>query len=779
MTTEPPLDLPGTGWHLWPWAVLRTAGFPADGLDRLAAPDCAAAADAHLAGLADESAYGKAFEAATQAGAEVLLEIAADPLFREAVTWQSLNALEALDGLARKGPNARRNNRHRTREIVVTRYWQRYCAKNDTIGFFGPVCWARFAADGAAGHARPGPNLVRERVVEFEWRALNTFVARLAADARYHPWLPITLPPHLALDGDLLLRPDAPAQHLSPAVATILRLATTHSFVTPALPGVGSREDRPLERTAQEVALLAVAEGRAGLRKAGDAHLLIDQLVREGLLRRGFELPQAANALARLRSGLEALGEAQLRAEALAALQRLTDARDAVAARAGDPAGLRESLLRMEEEFAAVTGGAVRHRPGATYAGRSVLFEDTARDLDVVLGPRVREGLAPIGPVLQAARWLTTEIAREYLATAHELYDEAAGQIQLGQLSYLANGVMLTQVLPGRVMAEFTKRWWKALGCDDPSVSRVQVSAADLEKAVAELFAAPAPGWGTARLHSPDVHLCAPSAQALQEGDFTAVLGELHVAWLTCDSGVFARFHPDLQTLGAALHRDVGDRVVLRFPPDYPEFTARLGPVLRGPDDFELVYADAPAADPQRLLPLAALSLSLVDGHLAAAAKDGRRWPLTELFSPFLSAMAADAFKLVSAGPHTPRITVDRLVVQRETWRTTVGETGVAEVLGEAERYLAVRRWRASAGLPERVFAKLSTESKPFYVDFTSPASVASFVAMARAAGAAAALVLSEMLPTAQQAWVSDAQGRRYLSELRMTLRDPIPGGQS
>ena len=96
------------------------------------------------------------------------------------------------------------------------------------------------------------------------------------------------------------------------------------------------------------------------------------------------------------------------------------------------------------------------------------------------------------------------------------------------------------------------------------------------------------------------------------------------------------------------------------------------------------------------------------------------------IVSAFLSAMAADAFKLIPSGPHTPRVTVDRLVVQRETWRTTVGETGLTAAAGESRRYLGVRAWRDRLGLPERVFAKLGSESKPVYVDFTSPASVAS-----------------------------------------------------
>lgn len=47
-------------------------------------------------------------------------------------------------------------SRVRRRQDVVARYWQRYCSKNDTIGFFGPLAWGRFSGTGEAVAARVG-----------------------------------------------------------------------------------------------------------------------------------------------------------------------------------------------------------------------------------------------------------------------------------------------------------------------------------------------------------------------------------------------------------------------------------------------------------------------------------------------------------------------------------------------------------------------------------------------------------------------------------------------
>jgi hypothetical protein len=768
MIADELVPLGDTGWRVWRSAVLRGPGFPAAGLDRLAAPDCAATADAYLAGELDFAALTPAFDRATRALSKTLCEIAADPLFREAVSWQSLSSLRALDGLAGSGPDGPRNSKLRQREIAITRYWQRYCGKNDTIGFFGPACWVWFDPDGPALGALPGLGLVRERVVDLEWRALAAFADTLAADARFRPWLPVLRRPHLALDGETVLRPGGKPEPVSAAAAALLAAADA-------------------TRTAAEVVASAVAGG--ALRKEADGLLLLDRLAAQGLLRWGFDLPLSIAAEDHLRKCLGGIGDPALRAEASAAFERLTEARDVLAAAAGDPDAVAAAMARLEETFVAVTGAQAQHRPGETYAGRGVAYEETLRDLDLTLGGSILSTVAPaLAPLLRAARWLTVALAEAYEATLRELYDEAVAatgseRVPLGELWVLAVGVMLGDGPGARVLDEFVRRWSTLLGLDDlnPDVRSVQVDSARLASEVEAVFAADAPGWPAGRLHSPDLHLCAESVEALARGDFTAVLGELHVAWLTCSGGYLTRFHPRPDELRAALHRDVGDRIVLVYAPDVQGVTARLTDTLVGPGDTWLGYSPAPTPTLDGVLPLAALTTSLVDGRLVAHAPDGRSWPLLELVGPFLSELSVDAFKLAGAGAYTPRVIVDNLVVHRETWRTTLGETGLGvQPRSELDRYLAVRRWRASFGLPERVFIRVGTEIKPCYVDFTSPAYVAAFLAMVRSAysagGAGTRLTISELLPSPEQAWLPDAAGNRYFSELRITVVDPAGG---
>jgi hypothetical protein len=139
-------------WSLWRDFAVRSSGFPVEGLEAF--------------GL-DEGAR--------------LAEAARDPAFREAVAWQSRESLaRAVDKLATGAPGGP-SRRRRWRDVVGS-YWQRYCSKNDTIGFFGPLAWGSFADEGEAIAVRAGA-LERERVVHFETWAMEAVAAAAGVSA--------------------------------------------------------------------------------------------------------------------------------------------------------------------------------------------------------------------------------------------------------------------------------------------------------------------------------------------------------------------------------------------------------------------------------------------------------------------------------------------------------------------------------------------------------------------------------------------------------------------
>ncbi|RFU39906.1 lantibiotic dehydratase [Actinomadura logoneensis] len=761
--------LPGTDWAVWEDAVLRSTGFPADGLGLFAAPECASAADAFLAGRGSEDEFARALDRALADASRAAREIAADPLFREALTWQNPAAARLLARLAEPEPGGgmtgkelrRARHKRRARESAVVRYWQRYCGKNDTIGFFGPVTWTRIVPETApAVVARPGAGLVRSRRIAYEFWALEAYVEALLADPVVAPWLPAGIHPHLAVRDGHVLQPGKEPAPLDEAEAEVLARCD----------GV-----RPVAEIAPDPRSLAA----------------LDRLVDDGIVWRGVNMPYNARAESVLREHLAAIPDPDARDRARAGLDRLDRARDTVGAAAGDPDALAEALDGLDAEFTAVTGVEPRRRDGQMYAGRRVCFEDTVRDLDIEFGRPVLDALAgPFGHVLlPAARWVSAALADAYDAAFRDLYarlrEPGADGVPMPRFWDAVQPLLTGPDRPAdAVAAEFARRWNDLIGLaptsgdttGDTGGRRLHLRSEDLRERAAQLFHTDRPGWAAARIHSPDLHICASSVAALEAGEFTLVLGEMHNAWPTLDSAVFTDRHPDPDSLREAAADDIGRQFRPLYPTWWPQYTARIAPVL-GDTDHQLAFTAAPGADPERVLPTVTLTVTDRGGTLEATGPGGLRRPLREVFALLFGWLGAEAFKRLGAGAHHPRVTLDRLVVVRETWRTTVEGTGIAPKTGAVPEYIAARRLRASLGLPERVFAKVGTEVKPVYVDFTGPRYVSSFAAMVRAArdssGGDVLVTFTELLPGPEDAWLEDGRGRRYFSELRMQIRDP------
>ena len=229
-SAEPHL-VPLTGeWALWRDVAVRSAGFPVSGLD--------------VFGSRDE-----------QAG---LCAVACDPLFQEAVTWQNRAAMRNAVRKVAASPPARGADQRR-REEVVASYWQRYCAKNDTIGFFGPLAWGRLADDGPVLQVRCG-QLVSERQVHFEAWAMQALAGSLDPD------IAVPVGPHSEHDLRTQLershRPDVRERGLT----ALDRIERCRSAIAHAGPAALDRALGDLDRAFEELT------GQAPTRRPGQTY---------------------------------------------------------------------------------------------------------------------------------------------------------------------------------------------------------------------------------------------------------------------------------------------------------------------------------------------------------------------------------------------------------------------------------------------------------------------------------------------------------------------------
>ncbi|MER7672494.1 lantibiotic dehydratase [Kitasatospora sp. NPDC096128] len=767
-----PLD--GTAWALWQDVALRSTGFPADELDRLCDRELASAADRVGETPEGDGHYRQVYLEATERLGAAIRHTAAQPAFREAVTWQNPSLVPVcLDKAARGEP---RNFRGRSHELTIARYLQRYTQKNETVGFFGPVGWARLDRTVPGLTVAPGPRLLRRRTTYFEVWAVDALATALGARDDVQPWLRPRLGPSCGLAGRVLRLPLRKPIRLPVPEARLLRLCDGVRTLREVLALAGRPEILGDEATAHAALLRLRQLGAVELNLLGPVHAWPERLLRERL---------------------EAIGDPVTRASALAPLDELIAGRDAVDGAAGDPEKLMAATDALREAFVRHTGVAAERRPGQTYAGRTLVYQDAVRDVRVRLGRQVLEAAAaPLGLVLDSARWLTARVADRYHELFRGLFTAAraragtadeGGAVPLPRLLAEATPELLTATprelppLVAGVVADFQQRWRDLLRVPD-GVRHHRVAVEAVAREAAALFPPDTARWANAVQHSPDLMIAAADAGAVDRGDFLLVLGELHLAVNTLESRMFVEQHDEPERLLAAAAADARGRRVYAVPRRGSAFvTSRLSPpsALLSPE-FTYWCAGEAAVDPP-VAPLAGADLDvLLDGARLVVRVRGqeRGFDLLEVIGELLTASVANAFRPLRTAPHRPRITLDRLVLCRESWTVDPAEAEWASRKDEGERFAAARAWAARYGVPERVFVKLPVELKPVLVDFGSLPLVnllAKGIRRTVEEAPGATVTLTEAMPDNGGCWLPDARGRRYTSELRMVAVDRQP----
>ncbi|WP_245885880.1 lantibiotic dehydratase [Xylanimonas oleitrophica] len=726
--------------------MLRSAGFPAS-LATLGSDP--ALLDAALAATSPgDPTYREAYGQATRRHLEALQRVAQLPLLREAVTWQNPALVAScLDPLSRA---TRRNSPVKAKGRTVTSYLQRYCLKNDSISFFGPIAWFGIDPAGSALEAVPGDHVVRCRTTHFELWAVDAVADALAAQVPDRGMLPVWRSLGSVLDGDVLRRPNGTTVLLS--------------------------ED--------ERQVWAAADGTCSSAGAG-VPAAVERLERLRVVRVGFSVQVGAWPERELRAQVQALGDADVRDRLTGQLDALCQLKDAVGM-ARDSATLQAANAALEAAFVALTGRAASRRAGQTYAGRTLVYQEATRDVDVQVGARVLDALAgPLEVLLQAADWLVVEIAQRYRTFVAEWVERECARAGRDYLpfSYVIARLTpeLTETAGGlpriitEVTAELQQRWSRVLPVD-PVERRKTVRAADLVAACRREFPArdfPA-GFGTC--HSPDFIIDAPSVKAVADGAFRIVLGELHVGINSIESRAFVEQHPSPQSLVALAERTAaGTRTVSIPPKSSPFVTSRAAPptAMTSPQFRYFAWYDeeAPLRPAGEHLPGGELVVRAADGvPVVESVVDGATYDVVDLLSDALTAITVNAFQPVPLLPHSPRITVDDVVIARERWSVDVADATWAAIDDEAERFWAAQQWRRAHDLPVRVFVKSPLETKPFAVDLANLSSVASFAsalgALARAGRRT--VTLTEQLPELGKYWLTDRHGEGYTSEMRV-----------
>jgi hypothetical protein len=822
--------LPGTDWNLWRTFVVRGAGFPAGMVEHVSAEKAAAAADEYLrneerawrhtdtawhqlcgelrgspearrqlrkmraailAGKVEEvrgraeaeaaaeawreteraqAAFVAAYRADEEVVQERLVELSRNPRFREAMLWQGLKSSQCIwRDLQRETDfrSAGKKFRQALRQMAMR--VQRYCVKNDSIGFFGPVGWGWMGERAERMEMRPGPGLVAKREVFFEGWSIDALAASLeeAHGPELKPWVEPRVKTGVWIQGHRAYRPQRKEYALSEEERVVITECDG-------------------QRTAREVACSILHRGvlPAGT-KERQVFAVLEKLVGAGLIAWRLEVAPQLYPELELRSRLERIGEEGLRKKCLESLEELDGARGRVGIAEGD-LELKKTLEELEECFTRRTGQSATRRDGQTYAGRTLVYEDCRRDCEVEIGSRLLEDLAPpLGIILDAARWILAELGREMQDQLAICWSELAEREHEQRkeidchlfVAYATTKLYLTY---GRITAfdsiaqQLQEMWHQVLG--EPlqsSPSRVTFALDEARARAARTFPGREVGYCLGRYICPDLMIAAASADAIRRGDYTPVIGEIH-----CENTVAASFlvtqHPCPSQLFQAVSEDTANEMVLFRQRPSSSWLARTNNALIQPQHWRYAFGDdLPHHPPSQMLPAGMFVATRVGSSVVVRARDGSiQFDALELFGGLLvdeaDRLLAD---FIPRASHTPRMSLGNLVIARERWNVSPKEMPFLGQKEPAQQFLGIRRWRQANGMPQRVFVKSPTERKPWFLDFDSPMLTAIFVSSIKQLPEEAQVSLVEMFPDLNELWLADCDGRNFTSELRLVAR--------
>jgi hypothetical protein len=711
--------------------------------------------------------FQKVFQEGLEQTSRAIRTVSKSDLFSKAIIWQNRRAYHrGIVPLLRGSFNGSRGSKRRQHEEMAANYLQRYCLKNETIGFFGPVGWAQVGQTDTSLVERVGPNLIASSKLYYEVWGIDALSRALSKDGRLHPWIPPRVMPFVCVEG-----------------------ATIHGLARGPIK-LGSQQLITLRacdgrRSAKEIAAELVRLPSSGLTTPESVYRLLAEMVDLGLIAWHLEVPLDLHPELYLRRFIEGVDDDSIRHSSLAKLDRLLAAGSAVSQHTDDAEALDEKLEKLESVFIELTGKQPTRSAGKTYAARTILYEDCRRGTQVQLGLNFIQSIGPpLSLLLSSARWFTYEMANRYRKAFEQVYAELVSKTSSTSIGFPAfwarvRPLFFAEENPSTILLKEFQNRWRLLLPFAHAQHKVTYSCEDVREGVDKVFDAPRPGWASARYHSPDILIDAASVDDIRHGKYSTVLGELHMAVNTLSWNLFIEHHPSPEKLLLAVTRDFqAPRIIPVIAKSVHIKSARLIPGLITPSDFRLVLTPEPHNVPDSQVVQAGEVVIQKEGNsLLARTRDGRlSADIIELFSEGLTGKAASLFKMIETAPHTPRISFDRMIVHRETWCFSPAELTFANEMEDQRRFLAARRWARSLGIPRFVFVKVASEAKPFYVDFDSPIYISIFAKAIRHCNSEKPTDVSvkvvEMLPKPCHTWLPDAADNHYASELRAVALD-------
>jgi len=669
-----------------------------------------------------------------------LKSLVSDPRFQEAV-WLSSPQMfsHGLVSYLKHWTENQRPSKVRHVERQLISYLQRFCAKNDTASFFGPLNYGDFTGANTFSLTGPGAEHIKKREAFIAYWGVSMLARAIASDITIQPYLRPYHSPLCELDAKnkrIILASGERTFVLSPSHIQLLLSLDGNRTITQ----VATMVNLPIEQVIKDLQHLA------------RAHVVV----------LGPEVPVTEiRALEWLISWVERLPEnCASRSSWLQTLEKIKWLQDRFAIA---PFEEKQHLLEeIEAMMAMVTEEPVRRGGGAFYADRLVIYEECLGGMSPLpLGQDCAKELqSQLEPVLNLAAAHGCALHQELKAFGTRLLTAMAPDGRMPFLSFVK------QISGSGATFEPPQTQWQQaiLGLIQEHAQEKEIQ---LDLAMLPPID-PAMLNSMALIASPDIMFLARNEAAIRAGDFQVVFSECHDTLMIW--GWALHFHErnnqikaEAEQLLHSLHPStpltnvLSSKRVKIVPFEYP------GPTIE-------VLAKSQKL-PEERIAITRVMTSTEEGYPSLQAPN---WPRLTLYNGELPTIAHAMFSLprvvpprIDGGMHTPRIVLGKAILQREQWHLPREAVLPGQYQGDSFELMR-DFWRKARqlGMPRYLFVRVKSEPKPVLVDSHNYflLELLNYL-LAREEQA----LFSEMLPTPDQLWLQGESGR-YCAELRLSM---------
>lgn len=713
-----------------------------------------------------------------------LSSIVSDAMFQEALLLSNPNMYDvALPSYFRHYRTQNRPAKIRHLERRFYSYLQRFCMKNDTTSFFGPIDYGWYNPDART------PLLIQqesdvsllERWTRMSYWSVQAIADCIAGDACVQPYLIPQLQDGCALllDDVLYVAVKNQRVRLSPEYAALLRRLDGKQRLIdtyPLLDAVTQEHFHTLYR--KKIILLKITIPTAVF---DPLKWLYDQV---------RHLPV----------------ECQTRLHWLTQLERFMEKIQLFSQCALKEKS--EALHQLEENFTLVTQQAARRGNGEAYADRLLVYDEARGDIaHCVMGTSLYQDLlVHLTPIMHLYATFSLLVQRACFAIARELFLKLDNGEPIPYLSFIHQidtHIRLEDCMQNAGVQTLLNQL-RAVAQQRTQGGCIRLTQEDIQPYLETLPAG--------MMVSPDLFLSAPSVEALNAGDYQIIIGEAHYgAQVWCHFLAFsdqlqkfeqffaehfdAVSHNDGCVRASVVHRrQQGKTFYLEFPGMSVEMLGRSVKsrenVLSAADldvrltkdhfvlhsrttkqDIEL-YPGDPRSVSNWLFgapPVIAPEIRLTQVP-PTAYEYGRHAERSSEHVVDPQVVSQTEFGNTAPGiaaSYTPRIELDGVVLQRARW--SFPASAILSPLAhttESALFLHANQYRLRYGLPMRFFARVPSERKPFFIDF---ANMWSLELLASLLQTNKNVEFTECLPETDRWWLKKA-GETYSCEWRMTF---------